>query len=336
MKTLARTMTLMILAGLVAGVIGPVSNSGAEPGTQAQAADAAGQKAVLVTGASTGIGRKITEMLAAKGVFVYAGARKEKDLKELDAIDNVKSIRLDVTVQEDIDTAVKTITEEGRGLYGLVNNAGVAIVAPLIEVEESELDFLFDVNIYGPYRITKAFSPLLIESKGRITTISSISGILSGTLFGPYSMSKHAMEAYSDSLASEMERFDVTVSVVEPGNYQSKIGETLKKRMEAKGIDIAGSPYEKEMQGMLDRVGSGEQQKDPAEVAEAVHHALFDANPKMRYMVVPNQRQAEVTIRKAIEEMVQLNQGQPYTYDREALIGMLDEALTEAGANPGN
>ena len=234
------------------------------------------QKAVLVTGASTGIGRKITETLAAKGVFVYAGARKEKDLKELDAIENVKSIRLDVTIQEEIDAAVETITKEGRGLYGLVNNAGVAIVAPLIEVEESELDFLFDVNIYGPYRITKAFSPLLIESKGRITTISSISGILSGTLFGPYSMSKHAMEAYSDSLAREMQRFDVTVSVVEPGNYQSQIGATLKKRMEKKGIDIEGSPYQKEMQAMLDRMGSGTEQKDPAEVADAVYHALFD------------------------------------------------------------
>ncbi len=206
----------------------------------------------------------------------------------------------------------------------------------MIEVEESELDFLFNVNIYGPYRITKAFAPLLIESKGRITTISSISGILSGTLFGPYSMSKHAMEAYSDSLAREMERFDVTVSVVEPGNYQSEIGATLKRRMEAKGIDIEGSPYQKEMQGMLDRVGSGSQQKDPAEVADAVFHALFDEKPKMRYMVVPNQRQAEITIAKAIEELVQLNEGQPYTYDRDALVAMLDEALAEAGPGEGN
>jgi NAD(P)-dependent dehydrogenase (short-subunit alcohol dehydrogenase family) len=285
------------------------------------------QKAVLVTGASTGIGRSITELFASRGVFVYAGARKQKDLEELDAIENVKSIRLDVTIQEEIDAAVATITTEGRGLYGLVNNAGVAIVAPLIEVEEEELDFLFDVNVYGPYRITKAFSPLIIESQGRITTISSISGILSGTLFGPYSMSKHAIEAYSDSLAREMKRFGVRVSVIEPGNYRSQIGVTLKKRMEAKGIDIEGSPYQPEMQRMLDRMNDGPQGKDPAEVAEASYHALFDENPKMRYMVVPNERQADITIRKVIEEMVQLNQGQPYTYDRKALIAMLDEAL---------
>jgi NAD(P)-dependent dehydrogenase (short-subunit alcohol dehydrogenase family) len=142
-------------------------------------------------------------------------------------------------------------------------------------------------------------------------------------------MSKHAMEAYADSLAREMMRFDVKVSLVEPGNYQSKIGETLLKRMEKKGIDIEGSPYQKEMQYMIDRMSSDEKEKDPLEVAEAVYHALFDENPKMRYMVVPNERQAEITVKKAMMEMVQLNQDQPYTYDRDALIAMLDELMAE-------
>ncbi|HSO23833.1 MAG TPA: SDR family NAD(P)-dependent oxidoreductase, partial [Chondromyces sp.] len=173
-----------------------------------------------------------------------------------------------------------------------------------------------------------------IASKGRITTISSISGILSGTLFGPYSMSKHAIEAYSDSLAREMERFGVKVSVIEPGNYESEIGKTLKNRMQAKGVDFEGSAFQAEMQAMMDRVGETPQ-KDPQEVAEAVYHALFDENPKMRYMVVPNLRQAEITIGKAMEEMVQLNQGQTYTFDRETLIKMLDEALA-ATATAGN
>ncbi len=326
MKTLTKTTATMIAIALVVCALAPAPKAWADSHSTEHAAETTPQKAVLVTGASTGIGRKITELLASKGVFVYAGARKDSDIKELNAIDNVMAVRLDVTVQEEIDAAVATITKEGRGLYGLVNNAGVAIVAPLIEVDEGELDFLFDVNIYGPYRITKAFSPLIIASKGRITTISSISGILSGTLFGPYSMSKHAMEAYSDSLAREMERFEVKVSVVEPGNYESEIGKTLKKRMVKNGIDIEGSPYQVEMQGMLDRVGTTEQ-KDPQEVAEAVYHALFDEHPKMRYMVVPNLRQAEITIGKAMEEMVQLNQGQTYTFDRETLIKMLDEKL---------
>ena len=195
--------------------------------------------------------------------------------------------RLDVTVQAEIDAAVKKITKDGRGLYGIVNNAGVAIVAPLIEVDEDDLQFQIDVNVFGPYRVTKAFAPLIIEAKGRITTIGSISGILSGTLFGPYSMTKHAMEAFADSLAREMERFDVKVSIVEPGNYKSKIGDSLKKRMDAKGVDFENSAYKDEMERMMARVGEADDEKEPDEVAEAVYHALFDENPKMRYMVVP-------------------------------------------------
>jgi NAD(P)-dependent dehydrogenase (short-subunit alcohol dehydrogenase family) len=292
--------------------------------------EATAQKAVLVTGASTGIGRKITEVLAARGVFVYAGARKEKDLKELDAMDNVKSIRLDVTIQEEIDAAVEMVRSEGRGLHGVVNNAGVAVLAPLIEVEEAELDFLFDVNIYGPYRVTKAFAPMLIESKGRVTTISSISGILSGTLFGPYSMSKHAMEAYGDSLAREMKRFDVKVSLVEPGNFKSKIGETLMKRMQAKGMSFEDSAYREEIERIVSRVGERNEEADPKPVAEAVYHALFDENPKMRYMVVPDQEEAMWTIGKAIQEMVELNEGHEFSYSREQLIEMLDKALAKS------
>jgi len=329
MSFLLEKMTIVITGILVVGVIGVGSRCNAESTAAVHDEAVATQKAVLVTGASTGIGRKITEVLAARGVFVYAGARKDKDLKELDAIENVQSVRLDVTSDEDIAAAVETVTEEGRGLYAVVNNAGVAIVAPLIEVEESELDFLFDVNIYGPYRVTKAFSPLIIASKGRVTTISSISGVGSGMLFGPYSMSKHAIEAYSDSLAREMSRFDVKVSVVEPGNYQSQIGVTLKKRMVAQGIDFADSLYEEEMMRMMERMDAPSDEPEPDDVAEAVYHALFDDQPKMRYMVVPNQREAEWTIRNAIRELVQLNEDHAFSHDRAALIEMLDEALAQ-------
>jgi len=122
------------------------------------------QRAVLVTGASTGIGRNITERLAAEGYFVFAGARKDADLAELDAIDNVKAVRLDVTSQEDIDAAVETVRDEGKGLYGLINNAGVAVVGPLSQTPDSNLHFVFDVNVGGVVRVTRAFAPMLIES----------------------------------------------------------------------------------------------------------------------------------------------------------------------------
>ena len=303
------------------------------PPGPAHAGDApATQKAVLITGASTGLGRAMAELLASKGHFVYAGARKDKDIAELNQIGNVQAVRLDVTVQEDIDAAVGTITQAGRGLYGLVNNAGVAIIAPLIEVDEEDFDFQMEVNIKGPYLVTKAFAPLIIESKGRITTTGSISGILSGTLFGPYSMSKHAMEAFTDSLAAEMERFGVHVSIIEPGNYQSDIARNIARRMKARGQTPEGSQYQEELKRMMSRLDSEEPTGgDPIEVAQAVEHALFSESPKRRYMVTPNERQADITVRKAMEETVQLNQGQQYSFDRETLIRMLDEATA---ANP--
>jgi NAD(P)-dependent dehydrogenase (short-subunit alcohol dehydrogenase family) len=289
--------------------------AGSFAGAAEPAEPVAQQRAVLVTGASTGIGRKITERLAAEGWFVYAGARKEADLAELDAIENVDSLRLDVTRPDEIAAAVETITKAGRGLYGVVNNAGVAIAGPLLQTKEEDFDFLFDVNVYGPYRITKAFAPLVIASKGRITNIGSISGTLSAKDLAAYSMSKHAIEAFTDSLAAELAPQDVKVIVIEPGNYNSDIGKSAEKRS-----------------GSTTRLSDRSKYKEPDEVAAAVLQALSAATPKRRYLVVPNQTEAEWTIRKQIEELVQLNEKQPYSYDRKALIEMLDAALAASEA----
>ena len=299
------------LAALLALVIGlPIAGFAQSPAPEGSAAV---PKVVLVTGASSGIGRKITEHLAAKGYFVYAGARKQADLDALGAIKNVRAVKLDVTKQEDIDAAVATITREGRGLYALVNNAGIATLGSTADTTMEEFDLLMDVNVYGPYRMTKAFTPLIAASKGRITNIGSISGVLASKDLSAYAMSKHAIEAFTDSLASQLAPLGVTVNVVEPGNYDSDIGKSATKRT-----------------GKENRFTDRSKYKKPDEVAAAVELALFDATPKRRYMVVPEQREAEITIRKQIEQLVQLNEGQLYTYDREALIKMLDEFLASA------
>ena len=286
------------------------------------------QKAVLVTGASTGIGRKIAEVLAEQGYFVYAGARKQADLDALNEIDNVQSVKLDVTVQEEIDAAVATVQDGGRGLYGLVNNAGVFIGGPIIDVDLDEFQWLMDVNVFGVYRVTQAFAPMIVEAKGRITTIGSISGIGSGKFYGQYSMSKHAIEAFTDSLAVEMAMLDVKVSVIEPGNYGTKVGETALKRMLEKEYAKDGSYFADDFRDWIGGSWDGSQYKEPDEVAEAVVHALFDDKPLRRYMVVPNEDNAHWTISKQIEELVQLNEWQAYSYSREDLIAMLDKAMT--------
>jgi NAD(P)-dependent dehydrogenase (short-subunit alcohol dehydrogenase family) len=296
-------LALAVLISLVPALI----VAGAEP------PQASHQRAVLVTGASSGIGRKITERLAADNFFVYAGARKESDLQALGAIRNVQSVRLDVTRPLDIEAAVDTIVRSGRGLYGLVNNAGVATLGSVMNTRQEEFDLVMAVNVAGPYRITRAFAPLIIAEKGRIITIGSISGILAGEDVSAYSMSKHAMEAFTDSLALEMQAFDVEVSVIEPGNYNSDIARNAARR----------NPADPRVARLADR----SRYKEPDEVAAAVALALVEPNPKRRYLVVPNEAEAERTIRKQVSQLVQLNEGHAYTYDRAALIRMLDEAL---------
>jgi NAD(P)-dependent dehydrogenase (short-subunit alcohol dehydrogenase family) len=300
----------------------------ASAATPAAAQDAAApQRAVLVTGASSGIGRKTTELLAANGFFVYAGARKEEDLAALAQIANVQPIQLDVTKWEQIDAAVAVVRAGGRGLYGLINNAGVAVLGPLIELRESDLDFQLDANVYGPYRMTQAFAPFLIESKGRVATTGSISGFVTWPMGGAYTMSKHAVEAFTDTLAAELAPFGVAVSVVDPGNYKSEIMANMRQRLLDSGYTRKGSRYEKQIERLLDAPADRGQYKEPDEVAQAFLHALTAAEPKRRYLVVPNRGEAETTIKAALTRAVQLNAEQPYTLDRDALAKLLDEVL---------
>ena len=318
MTVTVRVAILIFMASVVSSLLPPAD---------ARAEEA--RHAVLVTGASTGIGRLIAEKLAADGHFVYAGARKPADIAALSAIENIQGVRLDVTVQSDIDAAVKLVEAGGMGLYGVVNNAGVNVLAPLIEIDEDELDFLFDVNIYGPYRITKAFAPQIIESQGRIVNISSISGTLSGPLYGIYSMSKHALEAYTDSLAIEMDILGVKVIGVEPGNYKTNIFHNRCDRMMARGYSAEGSRFEAFVAPRVEQCKNRPVDTDPEphQVADAVANALFSDHPKEHYLVVPEQHQAGWTIQKALEEVASLNEDHEFSYSRDELVEMLDAAL---------
>lgn len=287
------------------------------------------RKAVLITGASSGIGLRTTEVLAANGFHVYAGARKASDMERLNAMDHVTAIRLDVTVQTEIDAAVAFVEAQGRGLHGLINNAGVVILAPLIEVSEEDLEFQMDVNVFGPYRVTKAFAPLLIENKGRISTTGSISGFATWSFGGPYTMSKHATEAFTDVLQKELQGFGVSVSIVEPGNFKSRITANMKERLEQQGYHTEGSRYKAALDGLLQGPMARTQFKEPDAVAEAFLHAMTDAKPKLRYMVVPNQQEAAFTIQATLQRVVELNEGQEYSYSRDELVAMMDALLEQ-------
>ena len=313
MKQLLQLVTALAISGLVL----------AAP----QSAVAGDGKSILVTGASTGIGRNLAETLAAEGHHVYAGARKDKDLAELSAIENITAVRLDVTKQDQIDAVVALIEEKGTGLWGLVNNAGVGGGGAVAETEIEDQTFVYDVNVEGVYRATRAFAPLIVESRGRIVTTGSIAGTLSWPGGSAYAGSKHWIEAFTDALAAEMESTGVRVSVVQPGSYKSHIRRSRASR-DMEKVKAAGGEVTEEMQKNYEATTERElSYKEPDEVSEAFMHALFDDEPLLRYMVVPNEEQQRLTISTQVNELVQLNQWGPYSYTRDELVALLDEAL---------
>jgi NAD(P)-dependent dehydrogenase (short-subunit alcohol dehydrogenase family) len=298
----------------------------ATPGASAECDGA--RKAVLVTGASSGIGRKIAESLAEDCYFVYAGARKKEDLDALDAIENIQSIRLDVTIQEEIDAAVRKVRTGGRGLYALINNAGVLITGPSAEVEVEQVQWLFDVNVFGVYRVTRAFVPLIVESRGRILNIGSIAGNIGIRFLGPYSMTKHAIEAYTDALAAELAPFGVHVSVIAPGDYASNIwAKDIAKAKLSESVS-KDSPYAAEYLAWIDVVANMEV-KEPDEVADTVLGALSTDAPSRRYLVVPNEGEMAWVMGSAIKRLAELNGDHAHSYSKDELTEMLHSALDE-------
>lgn len=284
-------------------------------------------KAVLVTGTSTGIGRNLAETLARNGYRVYAGVRKDADYEALNAIDNITAVRMDVTRQDEVDAAVAFIRSQGTGLYALVNNAGVGGGGPVAETPVDQQTFVFEVNVEGVYRVTRAFAPLIIESKGRIVTTGSIAGTLSWAGGTAYSGSKHWIEAFTDGLAAEMEPLGVTVSVIEPGNYQSRIRRSAVLR-EFERVEAAGGEITDEMRALYAETEKRElSYKQPDEVSAAFMHALFDGEPLRRYVVVPNADEQGWTITAKIQQLVELNSWGPYRFSRDELVEMLDAAL---------
>jgi NAD(P)-dependent dehydrogenase (short-subunit alcohol dehydrogenase family) len=248
-----------------------------------------GAKAVLVTGASTGIGEACALRLAARGIRVFAGVRSESDGASLRqrASDGLTPVLIDVTVPDAIALARGTVADlvGPEGLAGLVNNAGVYFGGPLEFSSVDEVRKEFDVNVFGAIAVTQAFLPLLRAGRGRIVNMSSISGRIALPFAGPYAASKFALEAISDSWRVELRPWGIRVAIVEPGEVDTPIREkvlaTLRKAREA------FPPEAHELYGPVFGLAERQQRRGiPAErVAEAVEHALFARRPRSRYLV---------------------------------------------------
>jgi NAD(P)-dependent dehydrogenase (short-subunit alcohol dehydrogenase family) len=239
---------------------------------------------VLITGASSGIGRATARLFAEEGWTVYATAREESDVAGLDGC---RTDTLDVTSGGDVDRVVDRAIDETGRVDCLVNSAGYGQYGPLEDVPTDHLHRQFDVNVYGPQRLTRAVLPHMRDrGAGTIVNLSSVSGRVATPGSGAYSASKFALEAMSDALRGEVDRFGVDVVVVEPGPVETdfrdrateELGTGLERRPDYEWVyDLV------EDAGLL--AGGPPLAVPPEEVAAVVHDAASVTDPDPRYPV---------------------------------------------------
>jgi NAD(P)-dependent dehydrogenase (short-subunit alcohol dehydrogenase family) len=248
------------------------------------------KKSVLITGASTGIGKSCALHLDKMEFKVYAGVRKQVDADNLkkEASGNLEAVILDVTNSQSINNAADYIRKETNGnLYGLVNNAGIGRGGALEVTPMDEIRKLMEVNLLGLMEVTQSFIPMLRKSKGRIINIGSTSGYLAFPGACAYSASKFAVKAVTDSLRLELIPFGMKVILISPGAVESAIWEKGTKYKEELRKSV--NPEIANLYAPLRRFGdrlNEEVKKIPAiEVAEVVHAAFNSHKPKPYYIV---------------------------------------------------
>ncbi len=253
-------------------------------------------KTVVITGASTGIGRATAVHLAEKGWRVFAGVRKLADGEPLKAAhSNIEPILLDVTQSEQVAAAVGTVREAlaGQKLAGLVNNAGIANMGPLAIQPLDQFKAHFDVNVFGLLSASQAFAPLLgmdeslAGEPGRIVNITSVGGKLASPFLGAYTATKHAVESMTDSLRRELVLFGIDAIAIGPGAVKTPIWD--KAEEDNRSNPYSNSPWanaiEKFSKTMLEGGRTG---LDPSIIAETIETALTAKKPKARYAPVPD------------------------------------------------
>jgi len=248
---------------------------------------------VVVTGASKGIGRATALYLAQQGFQVFAGVRNGADGDALVAAAGsaMTPLTLDVTDPAQVAAAAATVQAAvgATGLQGLVNNAGVAVAAPLEFIPLAELRNQLEVNVVGQIGVTQALLPLLRRAKGRIVNISSMGGRIAGPWLGPYHASKFALEALTDALRQEVAPWGIEVIAVEPGAIVTPIWETSLARARRLLDQFPAPAHELYGKAMTKRIATAEKNANvgipPERVAAVVAAALTAPRPKTRYPV---------------------------------------------------
>jgi NAD(P)-dependent dehydrogenase (short-subunit alcohol dehydrogenase family) len=250
----------------------------------------------VITGASTGIGRAAVKALAARGWRVFAGVRKPADADSLrgEFGDRVWPLLLDVTDAAAARAAAEEVRAKlaGRTLRGLVNNAGMGVGGPLAHEPVDQIRRVFEVNLFGAVTVSQAFIPLLgadrslTGSPGRIVNITSVGGRLAPPFIGDYVMSKHALEAFTDSLRRELMIYGVDVIAIGPGAVATPIWDKAEQADESVYDHTDYAPALKRFKAFF--VADGRKGLPPERIGEAIVEALTAPRPRPRYAVVRN------------------------------------------------
>ena len=242
---------------------------------------------VLVTGAGNGIGLAITDFLSQKDVTVIAADFDKDSLKKFAGREDIIPIYLDVRKNDTILDAVEEISSKVEGLDCLVNNAGIFLGGSLLDIDLNELERIFDINVLGYARVTQAMFPLLHKKKGKIINISSEVGRFSFPFNGPYSMTKFAIESFSDSLRRELMFLGMKVIIIQPGAIQTQLsGKTIDEYSKYRQDDYIFSDQINRLWPILEK----ETYSDPSNVAKCVYKILCKRSPKNRYRVKNNRQ----------------------------------------------
>jgi NAD(P)-dependent dehydrogenase (short-subunit alcohol dehydrogenase family) len=252
-----------------------------------------GAPVIVVTGAARGIGAAVTRLLAGGGYRVVAGVRRAEDADALreECGDAVVPALLDITDPAAVASAAELVAGEvgDGGLAGLVNNAGVAVAAPLEFLPPDDLRRQLDVNVVGQHAVTQALLPLIRRGGGRIVTIGSIGDRFSSPMMGPYHASKFALRALTDALRMELKPWGIEVVLIEPGAVATPIWETsiaaadrLREALPARALELYGRAIDGAVAAARQTAARGIQ---PEVVARAVLRALTVRRPRPRYLV---------------------------------------------------
>jgi len=261
------------------------------------------RQTVFITGAASGLGAATAEVFAGHGWEVFAA-----DIVAPGATSRGIPITVDVTDSESCAAAAREVAAHTDGLGAVINFAGVLDLGPLMEVSEERLRRILDVNVLGTHRINRAMFELVKAGGGRIVNISSEAGrFRAGLTSGPYSMSKHAIEAYSDALRQELMFLGIPVIVIEPGAFRTAMSQSITGHLA--GSVSPGSPFEP-LVAFTAKNGAREEKhaRSPDILARAVYRAVTSRRPKPRYLVNGSMllRIMELLPRRAVDRIVKL------------------------------